>query len=173
MGKSNSDKQVFKVVFLGLGSNMGDREAFLRSAITLLSAEAGNVVQCSSVWETEPWGFEARTSFLNMVVEINTGLKPPEMLKEINSIETRLGRKRSGKDYQSRTIDIDILFWGNDIVNDGNLIIPHPAIADRLFVLVPLNEIASDFSDPLTGMSISELLDRCEDKLEIRLFVKN
>lgn len=172
MGKSNSNKQVLKEVYLGLGSNMGDREELLKRAITLLTSEAGNVVQCSSVWETEPWGFEAETSFLNMVVVINTGLNPLEMLKKINSIETRLGRKRSGKDYQSRTIDIDILFWGNDTVNKGNLIIPHPAIAGRLFVLMPLNEIAPDFSDPVTGMTISELLDRCGDKSEIKIFSK-
>jgi len=172
MGKSNSNIQVLSEVFLGLGSNMGDREAFLKRAITLLMAEAGNVVQCSSVWETEPWGFEAETSFLNMVVAINTGLKPSGLLKKINSIEKRLGRKRNGKDYQSRTIDIDILFWGNVTVNEIDLIIPHPAIADRLFVLVPLNEIAPDFSDPLTGMCISELLDRCGDKSEMRLFAE-
>jgi 2-amino-4-hydroxy-6-hydroxymethyldihydropteridine diphosphokinase len=159
-------------VFLGLGSNMGEREQFLSGAIDLLADEAGLVTQCSSIWETEPWGFEADTSFLNMVVSMNTSLSPEEILGVIHSVEERLGRRRNGKGYQSRTIDIDVLYWGDEIINRNGIIIPHKAIAERRFVLDPLCEIAPDFLHPVTHLTSKQMLSGCGDKSGIKLFGK-
>jgi|WetSurMetagenome_2_1015567.scaffolds.fasta_scaffold13179_2 2-amino-4-hydroxy-6-hydroxymethyldihydropteridine diphosphokinase len=157
-------------VYLGLGSNMGDREKNLSDAISLLSKEAGAILQCSSVWETAPWGFEAETSFLNMVISVQTGLEVDEFFRVMHSIESRLGRERSGRGYCSRTMDIDVLFWGVEIINREGIIIPHPAIAARLFVLKPLNEIAADFVHPVTKLPVSEMLGKCGDRSEVKLF---
>lgn len=170
MDEFDNNEPVMAKVYLSLGSNMGNREELLRSAAGFLSSEAGEVIRYSSLWETEPWGFEAETSFLNMAVIITTRLSPEEMLKKVHSIEKRLGRLRSVMGYQSRTIDIDILFWDNEVISKRDLIVPHPALAERLFVLVPLNEIAPDYCHPITGKAVSEMLTGCGDNSKISLF---
>jgi 2-amino-4-hydroxy-6-hydroxymethyldihydropteridine diphosphokinase len=157
-------------VFLGLGSNLGDREWFLSEALRYIKAEAGEVIRYSSLWETEPWGFESEGAFINMAVSVNTSLEPENLLVVIHSIEERLGRHRSGKGYKSRTIDIDILFWGEEIINKHELIVPHPAIADRRFVLVPLEEIAGDFRHPVNQLKVSEMLLKCTDSSYVKLY---
>ncbi len=153
-----------KEVYLGLGSNLGDREKHLSNAVSLLSKECGEVLQCSSIWETEPWGFEAETAFLNMAISIKTQLDVEEFFRVMHSIESRLGRERTGKGYCSRTIDIDVLFWGSEVINRNGIIIPHPAIQSRLFVLAPLNEIAAEVIHPVSKLSVTEMLNRCNDK---------
>jgi 2-amino-4-hydroxy-6-hydroxymethyldihydropteridine diphosphokinase len=157
-------------VYLGLGSNMGEREKNLSDAILFLSKEAGTMLQYSSVWETAPWGFDAETSFLNMAISMQTGMEVEEFFSVMHSIESRLGRERSGRGYCSRTMDIDVLFWGSEVINRNGIMIPHPAIAARLFVLAPLNEIASDFIHPVSKMSVSEMLSHCGDRSEIKRF---
>lgn len=158
-------------VLLGLGSNMGDRLSYLSYAVNQLYKEAGKLTARSSVWESEPWGFEAEEYFLNMVVEISTTLDPEALLSVIGAMELRLGRyRRENQGYISRNIDIDILFWGEKIISVPGLEVPHPHIADRRFVLEPLNEIAADFIHPVSGRSVREMLTLCDDRSEVKLF---
>jgi 2-amino-4-hydroxy-6-hydroxymethyldihydropteridine diphosphokinase len=155
---------------IGLGSNMGDRAECLSRAIAILREEAGEIIAFSSVWETEPWGFDADDLFLNMVVVIETGLQPQQLMQLCRSAEGRLGRRRNtGRRYESRVIDIDILLWEDRVISLPGLEVPHPRLADRKFVLVPLNEIAPDAVHPETGQKVSELLAMCDDMSEVRL----
>jgi 2-amino-4-hydroxy-6-hydroxymethyldihydropteridine diphosphokinase len=153
-----------KNVFLGLGTNLGDREANLKRAIALIDKSIGTVTETSSVYETEPWGFEAEEQFLNMVLKIETDATPSELINKILDTETSLGRKRGEKRYSSRLIDIDILLYDNMIINEGDLKIPHPRMHERRFVMVPLCEIAPSEIHPVSGKSMSELLDLCTDQ---------
>lgn len=161
-------------VMIGLGSNMGDRSDCLSRAIAILREEAGDIIALSSVWETEPWGFEADDLFLNMVIVIETGLQPQQLMQLCRSAEGRLGRRRNtGRRYESRVIDIDILLWEERVISLPGLEVPHPRLADRKFVLVPLNEVAPDAFHPETGQKVSELLAMCDDISEVRLSKEN
>lgn len=153
-------------VFLGLGSNIGDRKKYLEEAIAEIDKiPETNVTKLSSVYETEPWGFKEQDEYLNAVVEIETDINYPELLKEVKDIEIRLGRDKRDK-WKSRKIDIDILFYGDLVYEDENLHIPHKHIENRNFVLVPLNEIEPDFIHPVTKKKISEILQNSNDKLK-------
>jgi len=156
-------------VFLGIGTNLGDREQNLRDALALINQQIGRVLASSSVYETEPWGFETDNSFLNMAVKVRTPLSPYCLLKETESIETILGRIRDKKHYISRIIDVDILFYGEDIIDEISLSIPHPRITERRFVLVPLNEIAPGFIHPVIKKTVSSLLLSCPDTGRVQL----
>lgn len=164
---------VESAVLLGLGSNMGDRLSYLSYALNALDKEAGRVTAKSSVWETEPWGFEAEDQFLNMTVGLTTNLEPAKLLDMIKSMEVRLGRTRKkGKGYQSRVIDLDILLWGDRVISAPGLQVPHPRIAERRFVLVPLCEIAPYDIHPILGKSLIELLGECDDRSKVRLYTQ-
>jgi len=164
---------VESVVLLGLGSNMGDRLSYLSYALNELEKEAGRVTAKSSVWETEPWGFEAEEQFLNMAAGLTTTLDPAALLGVIKSMEVRLGRTRiKGPGYHSRVIDIDILLWGDMIISSPGLQVPHPRIAERRFVLVPLCEIAPYNIHPVSGKSLIELLGECADRSAVRLYTQ-
>jgi len=156
-----------KPVFLGIGTNLGEREENLRKAIKLIEEHIGNITEESSVYETEPWGFQSETSFFNMVIKIETNLTPSGLLGRILMIEAMMGRLREGQGYKSRIIDIDILFFGNRIFENKILKIPHPRIQERRFVLVPLSEIAADLLHPVFKKSIQELLQECKDKSKV------
>ena len=157
-------------VIAGLGSNLGDRFAALTRATKLIVEEAGEVIASSSVWETEPWGFEADDKFLNMVVVIETLKKPQQLMQLFRSIEGRMGRRRSGGGkYESRIIDIDILLWEDRVISLPGLEVPHPKIADRRFVLEPLCEVAPEAVHPVTGLTVSEMLEMCPDRSDVRL----
>ena len=136
-------------VFLGLGTNLGDREALLERTLELITESVGPVSASSGIYETQPWGFESRNNFLNMVVQVHTELSPAGLLKKLTRIENQLGRKRGDKKYISRSIDIDILLYGNRVINKPDLIIPHPLIRERKFVLVPLCELAAEIIHPV------------------------
>ncbi len=157
-------------VIIGLGSNLSDRFAALSRALTLLKEEAGDIVAASSVWESEPWGFEADDQFLNMVVVLETGKQPRQLMQLFRSLEGRMGRKRSGGGrYESRIIDIDILLWHDRVISMPGLEVPHPKLADRRFVLEPLYEVAPGAVHPVTGLTVKEMLALCDDRSDVRL----
>ena len=134
-------------VYLGLGSNLGDKHANFGQAIALINERVGTVVRQSSLIETEPWGFESENSFLNGVVLCETQLTPRQVLKTTQRIERELGRKKktgaapANRTYQDRLIDIDILLYDDLVVDEPDLKIPHPLMQQRDFVMIPLNEI--------------------------------
>src|SRR5574344_3024022 len=148
-------------VYLSLGTNLGERELNLNSAIQEIGA-LGSIIQISAVYETEPWGFSSENKFLNMVIEIQTNIPASQLIKECLNIEAILGRTRgSALGYESRIIDIDILFFGDEVVNQDKLTIPHPYIQERRFILEPLNEIAPNLLHPVLCKTVSELLLIC------------
>ncbi|MFA9391642.1 MAG: 2-amino-4-hydroxy-6-hydroxymethyldihydropteridine diphosphokinase [Prolixibacteraceae bacterium] len=151
-------------VYLSLGSNLGAREKYLSKAIREINATIGQLVVLSGIYETEAWGFKADEKFLNVVIEITTVYSASEVLEKCLGIESGLGRVRnSNKGYSSRNIDIDVLFYANEIVADATLTLPHPHLSKRRFILEPLNEIAPDFKHPVLGLTITELLKQCSD----------
>ena len=136
-------------VYLGLGSNLGDREEHIRKAIALIGESIGLVIRQSSLIESEPWGFESANRFLNSVILVETTLTPRQLLKATQKIERQLGRKKKSTDsciltpvsYSDRSIDIDILLYDDLTVDEPDLKIPHPLMEQRDFVMIPLNEI--------------------------------
>jgi 2-amino-4-hydroxy-6-hydroxymethyldihydropteridine diphosphokinase len=166
----NNHAKVMKGIYLGLGSNLGDREANLEQAMQKITEHIGEIVSRSSVYETEPWGFNSSDQFLNMVIEVDTRLRPSGLLGRLLMIESLLGRLRSGNEYSSRTIDIDILLYRRRRMNRASLVIPHPRLQERKFVLVPLCEIAPGIVDPITGKTIAELVASCTDNSKVTRF---
>jgi 2-amino-4-hydroxy-6-hydroxymethyldihydropteridine diphosphokinase len=159
-----------KAVYLGLGSNLGDREQSLCSALEAIQTLAGcGLIRCSSIYETAAWGKTDQPDFLNVVAEIETTLTARSLLDALHRIERRLGRERRGR-WEPRTLDIDILLFGEEIIREPGLIIPHPRLAERRFVLVPLDEIAPDLRIPDSGIPVHEWLQRCPDKGSVRLY---
>ena len=157
-----------KKVFLGIGTNLGNRESNLKEAVARIEEYIGPVVKSSSVYETEPWGFQTENEFLNMVVKVETKLTPSGLLGRILMIESLSGRVRGEKQYTSRVIDIDLLLYENMIIDEESLKIPHPLMHERRFVLVPLCEIESQMIHPVLNKSIASLLGACKDKSKVK-----
>ncbi|OCX54490.1 2-amino-4-hydroxy-6-hydroxymethyldihydropteridine diphosphokinase [Mucilaginibacter sp. PPCGB 2223] len=143
-------------VFLLLGSNLGNRQLFLNEACTGIVLQVGRIVKRSSVYETQSWGKTDEPDYLNQVLQVSTALKPREVLERILAIEKSLGRERLEK-WGSRTIDIDILFYDNEVINQPDLVIPHPHLHQRKFVLEPLAEIAPQYIHPVLNKNILQL----------------
>lgn len=159
-----------KKIFLGLGSDTGDRLEHLSEALGLITETVGKIISISSVYETDPWGFKGDRKFLNMAVEVETDLSPSALLTTILATETRMGRLRNSTRYGSRIIDIDILLYGDEIINESDIFIPHPHLHERRFVLVPLNEIASGLIHPVKNAKIHKLLEECTDNGSVTFF---
>ncbi|MDQ6813232.1 MAG: 2-amino-4-hydroxy-6-hydroxymethyldihydropteridine diphosphokinase [Bacteroidota bacterium] len=153
-------------IYLLTGGNMGNRLHHLQSAFALIEKNAGRVVTRSSIYETAPWGNSLQEPFLNQVLSISSTLDPYDLLLQLLSIELELGRKRREK-MGPRVIDIDILLYADQIISQADLIVPHPRMAERRFVLIPLNEIAPNFMHPVLHKTINELLKACPDRLEV------
>jgi 2-amino-4-hydroxy-6-hydroxymethyldihydropteridine diphosphokinase len=159
--------------FLGLGSNLSNRERFLNRAIMRFSKNDGiRIRRLSSVYETEPWGVKDQGHFLNMVVEIKTVLEPLALLDACKRIEAGFGRK-NGMRWGPRVIDIDVLLYGDRTIQAPGLVIPHPMLAERRFALVPLAEIARGIKVPGFAKTVQVLLEKCSDKSSVRFYRKS
>ncbi len=154
--------------YLLLGADIGDKRTTFAKAKLLVSERVGRVVRESSLYESEAWGFESSTTFLNQVLEVKTPLPPQELLDVIHEIETELGRIRSGNGYESRLIDIDILFYESLVLDTPALVIPHPHLHKRMFTLAPLNELIPNFIHPALHKTIADLYTECTDKGLVR-----
>lgn len=159
---------IMELVFLGLGSNLGSREENLRNAEIKIEEKIGKITGASSIYETEPWGFQSEDSFLNKVLKVETKLSPSGLLGRILMIESLLGRIRGKERYSSRLIDIDILLYNDLIVNEESLKIPHPLFQERKFVLVPICELVPEMIHPVFKKTFAELLELCKDKSAVK-----
>jgi 2-amino-4-hydroxy-6-hydroxymethyldihydropteridine diphosphokinase len=157
-------------VYLLIGGNQGDRLYYLKEAVNQIRKNIGNIIQSSSVYETEPYGFRDECLFLNQCLLVETNYLPRNVLKIAGNIETSLGRIRRSGVYDSRTIDIDILFYDDLILNDFGLIIPHPEFHKRNFALIPMSEIDPGFIHPVIGKNISDLLKESPDQHKVAMF---
>lgn len=154
-------------VFLVLGSNLGNSIDFLEKASMLLQEQVGKVIASSARYQTAAWGKTDQPDFINQVLKLETDLSPSEVLATILGIERQLGRERAEK-WGSRTIDIDILFYDQEVVTTPELQIPHPYLQERAFTLIPLAEIQPEFMHPILKKTVSELLDELESQLEVK-----
>ncbi|HDN04706.1 MAG TPA: 2-amino-4-hydroxy-6-hydroxymethyldihydropteridine diphosphokinase [Chloroflexi bacterium] len=143
-------------IFLSLGTNLGNREMNLEAAKQELPPQV-KILECSSIYQTEPWGYLDQPDFLNQVLAVETSLSPHELLTYVKDIEQKIGRKPSVR-FGPRIVDIDILFYGDRIIQEEDLVVPHSRLKDRAFVLIPLAEIDPDLIYPGTDLSISDLL---------------
>lgn len=146
-------------LYLGLGSNLGDRKQNITNATLICGSLIGTIEVLSSLYETEPWGFSSSNNFLNAVICIDTDNDPHLCLEMIQAIEREMGRTRTNDDYEDRIIDIDILLYDNLIIKTETLSIPHPLMDKREFVLIPLAEIAPNLKHPVTDMTAVEMLE--------------
>ena len=157
------------IAYLMLGSNLGDRLKNLQQAFKALGKEVGVIIRSSAIYESEPWGFSHPEYFLNQILILQTSFEVEEVLGSILKIEEGMGRVRNSHDYQARTIDIDILFYNEQVVQSEFLTVPHPRMTERRFVLLPLLEMESDLIHPVTGRTIWEMYRECQDTLSVKV----
>lgn len=151
-----------------LGSNIGNKKSQLKRALKMIEKTVGRIIGQSSIYKTEAWGNEDQPEFYNMAVLIETTLNPQQLLHEILKVESKMGRVRKKK-WEDRIIDIDILFYNDEVLDLPELHIPHPQLTERKFALTPLAELEPDWIHPVTGKNINTLLTECTDKLAVHL----
>ena len=161
------------ICYISIGSNLGDRIANCEAAILELTSFA-TLIKVSSFYETEPWGYEDDHYYLNAVIKLHTSFEPKVFLSNIQNIEKKMGRQKNSEiiGYQARIIDLDILYFDRIIYETDNLIIPHPKLYSRKYVLQPLLEIAPQFICPLKGQTILSIFKKCQDRHQISLYMK-
>ena len=152
--------------YLLIGGNIGDREGFLAAARKGIEESCGTISQQSSLYQTAAWGLTDQEAFLNQAIAVNTMLAADALLQAALSLEENIGRKREVR-FGPRTIDIDILFFNNDVVQQEGLVIPHPQVQNRRFALVPMVEIAPELLHPVLNKTMKELLAECPDSLHV------
>lgn len=155
-----------ETAYILLGTNLGDRIQNLEQARHEISRTIGAVVTRSAIYKTAPWGNTAQPDFYNQIITLRSSLSPYHALDQLHLIEENMGRNRHEK-WGPRIIDIDILFWGDVIVSDDNLTLPHPRITERKFVLIPLLELKADLIHPLSGLTVRQHLKLCTDTLSV------
>lgn len=152
------------IIFIGLGSNEGNSIQILHDAYLDLKKNVGYLMESSSIYETAPWGFESKNSFLNAVLKFETNHTPEEILNILQYLETKAGRKRNeSENYTDRTLDLDLLYYDNIVYDKEELVLPHPRISERLFVLRPMVEIDAEWIDARHQKSMKQLLDDTTD----------
>jgi len=161
-----------QLVYFLLGSNLGDRNKYLKEASQLLEQTVGRKTRSSSVYETQSWGVANLPDYLNQVIEMETNLLPEFILEKTQAIEEKLHRQRTNK-WQSRTIDIDILFYNKVILNLPKLKIPHPELQNRMFTLAPLDELIPDFVHPILKKTVHQLKQEVNDGLLVKKHTLN
>jgi 2-amino-4-hydroxy-6-hydroxymethyldihydropteridine diphosphokinase len=159
-------------LYLLTGSNIEPRLEFLDEANRLIETFIGAIMARSSVYESAPWGFEAPGRFLNQVVKVESEHEAEEVLSMVLGIERQMGRVRRNQGYESRVIDIDVLYFNDEVIKTGGLEIPHPRLHLRRFTLLPLTEIAGDFMHPSLQLSNKDLLTQCPEDPSIQIFGK-
>lgn len=156
-----------ELVFFSIGGNMGDRLALIEETYDFIDFNIGDVILKSKIYETEAWGMpEGTPSFYNQILGVKTNLTPAQIAKEIQEIDEYYGRVRNTEGYSSREMDVDVIYYKNQIHQEP-LIIPHPKMSERLFILKPLTEIAPDFIHPMLNFSNAELLKKCTDSSKV------
>lgn len=153
-------------VYLLLGSNIGEKEKHLQTAYDFIQSDIGAILKASSIYQTAAWGNEDQDDFMNQVLYCTSPLEAMEVLHKALNIERQMGRQRITKN-EPRIIDIDILFFNSDIIQNETLIVPHPLIHARRFVLTPLQELSPDYLHPIWELSIKQMLDQCTDPLPV------
>jgi len=157
-----------KKIFLLLGTNIGDLKTNLLGAMANLQQKGIRIIKKSKIYKTAPWGNKNQPDFLNMAIEVECDYSPTELLRVIKEIEKKMGRKATAKRWQQRIIDIDILFYGEKIINNKNLTVPHKEFYNRPFAIKPLAEISPDFIPPLSKKSLKHYLSEIDDaRIEI------
>ena len=151
-----------------LGTNLGDRLTMLDTARERIQGSCGKIILESGIYESRSWGYESENEFYNQCVVLDTRLDPGSLLQELQRIEKEFGREKKNGVYEDRTLDLDILFYDDHIVEQDDLVIPHPHISERMFVLQPLAEISPGKNHPVSGIMVKQLLQQCMDPVKVK-----
>lgn len=160
-------KNSMNIIFLQLGSNIGCRQNYIETAVSHIEQCIGKICAFSNIYESTPWRVSGQNNYLNQIIKLESNMSAVSILYKVMEIEKRMGRVRLER-WGERIIDIDILFYNDDIIETQNLCIPHKHIQDRLFVLKPLLEIAADFIHPVYKLSVRDLFIRCSDSENVQ-----